>query len=201
MLRASVQTWVIRVRIIGHGWNFHTDKKHRLTQTVAQKTCRPFRQSPKNPHLCPMRQILLYGLILGASLFLIQYMQYRFVFIQHTESLYTGIVAAVCCVAGIWAGITLTRRWQGKTAANNTEKQELAGFTRDEAAIERYNITPREFEVLELIAQGLSNQQIAEKLYLSLNTVKTHTSNVFAKLDVQRRTQAIQKAKEIGLLR
>lgn len=149
-----------------------------------------------------MRQILLYGLILGASLFLIQYMQYRLVFMQHTESLYTGIVAALCCVAGIWAGITLTRRWQGQPAAiPPPEMQETSTFTRDEAALARFNITPRELEVLKLIAQGLSNQEIAEKLYLSLNTVKTHTSNVFAKLDVQRRTQAIQKAKESGLLR
>ena len=69
-----------------------------------------------------------------------------------------------------------------------------------EKALSDWNITPREYEVLQLIAQGLSNQEIAERLFLSLNTVKTHTSNVFSKLDVQRRTQAIQKAKELGLL-
>lgn len=148
-----------------------------------------------------MRQIVLYGLILGVSLFLIQYSRYRLVFIQHSESVYTGIVAAICCAAGIWAGIALTRKLQHKSTVPNPGVEKDAVFALDEQARLRLNITPRELEVLVLIAQGMSNQEIASHLFLSLNTVKTHTSNVFSKLDVQRRTQAIQKAKELGMLR
>ncbi len=146
-----------------------------------------------------MRQILLYGLILGLLLAFMQFIQYRLVFIQHAESVYTGLVAVVCCIAGIWAGHKIAGKW-------NRQAEEPAPFMSatvlvpDEKALAELNITPRELEVLQLIAQGLSNQEIAGRLFLSLNTVKTHTSNVFSKLDVQRRTQAIQKAKEMGLL-
>ncbi len=142
-----------------------------------------------------MRQILLYGLILGALLFLIQYAQYRLVFVQHAESAYTGVIAAICCAAGIWAGVVLTRRYQRKSNARL-----LAAIHNHPPVQAESSLTPRELEVLQLIAQGLSNQEIAGHLFLSLNTVKTHVSNVFAKLDVQRRTQAIQKAKQLGLL-
>ena len=147
-----------------------------------------------------MRQILLYGIILGSSLFLIQYSQYRFVLMQHSESLYVGIVAAVCCAAGIWAGVELTRKFQKKSDAPVPIAQENSTFIADTNTLTRLNISPREYEVLVLIAKGHSNQEIATQLYLSLNTIKTHISNVFMKLDVQRRTQAIQKAKELGLL-
>lgn len=145
-----------------------------------------------------MRQILLYGLILGLLLAFMQFIQYRLVFIQHAESVYTGLVALVCCIAGIWAGHKIASKWNPQSA----EPAPLVPATAvpDEKVLARWNITPRELEVLQLIAQGLSNQEIAGRLFLSLNTVKTHTSNVFSKLDVQRRTQAIQKAKELGLL-
>jgi ATP/maltotriose-dependent transcriptional regulator MalT len=73
-------------------------------------------------------------------------------------------------------------------------------FQLNEALLAQTGISKREYEVLELMAQGLSNQEIAEKLFVSLNTVKTHTSNLFVKLDAKRRTQAIQKAKELGLI-
>ena len=201
-----------------------------------------------------MRQILLYGLILGLLLAFMQFIQYRLVFIQHAESVYTGLVALVCCIAGIWAGHKIASKWNPQSAepaplvpatavpdekvlarwnitprelevlqliAQGLSNQEIAGrlflslwnpqsaepaplvpatAVPDEKVLARWNITPRELEVLQLIAQGLSNQEIAGRLFLSLNTVKTHTSNVFSKLDVQRRTQAIQKAKELGLL-
>lgn len=142
-----------------------------------------------------MRQILLYGLILGALLVFMQFIQYRLVFMQHAESVYTGLVAVVCCIAGIWGGHKIASKW-------NKKPGEPVRFAEppNEKVLADLNITPRELEVLQLIAEGLSNQEIADRLFLSLNTVKTHTSNVFSKLDVQRRTQAIQKAKGLGLL-
>jgi two-component system, NarL family, response regulator LiaR len=148
-----------------------------------------------------MRQIVLYGLILGALFLLLQYIQYRLLFLQHAESIYTGVVAAICCVAGIWAGIVLTQKFQKKAVTDLEQTQQIiSAFSSNQKSILAFNISQRELEVLQLMADGLSNQQIADTLFISLNTVKTHTSNVFSKLDVQRRTQAIQKAKALELI-
>jgi two-component system, NarL family, response regulator LiaR len=148
-----------------------------------------------------MRQIVLYGLILGALFLLLQYIQYRLLFLQHAESIYTAVVAAICCAAGIWAGVVLTRKFQKKAAPDLEQTQQvIPTFSSNEKSILAFNISQRELEVLQLMADGLSNQQIADALFISLNTVKTHTSNVFSKLDVQRRTQAIQKAKTLELI-
>ena len=146
-----------------------------------------------------MRQILLYGLILGLLLVFMQFIQYRLVFMQHAESVYTGLVAVVCCIAGIWAGHKIAAKWNQKPDTPGSAFQSTVAPP-DEKVPADLNITPRELEVLQLIALGLSNQEIAGRLFLSLNTVKTHTSNVFSKLDVRSRTQAIQKGKELGLL-
>jgi ATP/maltotriose-dependent transcriptional regulator MalT len=75
-----------------------------------------------------------------------------------------------------------------------------APFATNGASVERLGLTPRELEILGLIAEGLSTREIAERLYVSENTVKTHASRLFAKLGARRRTQAVQLAKEAGLL-
>ncbi len=140
----------------------------------------------------PIRNLLMYGLSLGLLLAAVQTAQYRFLFAdQHTE-IYLGLMALLFTLVGIWAGL----RWQKKTA----EKVEPLSGPDLEKRLEGLNITPREYEVLQWIAQGLSNQEIADRMYVSLNTVKTHTSNLFSKLDAQRRTQAVQKARALGLL-
>ncbi|MBK8194846.1 MAG: DNA-binding response regulator [Lewinellaceae bacterium] len=142
--------------------------------------------------------LALYGLILGLLLAALQYFQYRLLIMEHAEHWYIGIVALLFMVVGVWAG--------GKIARKKRQKPEEpvpeigAAVLPKARVLEGLGITPREYEVLELIAQGLSNQEIADRLFVSLNTVKTHTSNVFGKLDAQRRTQAIQKAKALGLL-
>jgi DNA-binding NarL/FixJ family response regulator len=147
-----------------------------------------------------MRRIILYGIVLALLLVFMQYVQYRVLFIRHADSLYTGIVALVCCVVGIWAGL----RWTYRYVPQNTNEMERPRapypYPINDLTITQLGITPREMEVLRLMASGLSNQEIADKMFVSLNTVKTHTSNIFSKLDVQRRTQAIQKAKELGIL-
>lgn len=139
--------------------------------------------------------ILLYGLALGLLLAALQFFQYRLVVMEHAEEWYIGLIALLFTGLGIWAGGKLTR----KKPADDSPVVTMT-FRPKEETLEKLGITPREFEVLELIAQGLSNQEIADRLFVSLNTVKTHTSNVFSKLAAQRRTQAIQKAKELGLL-
>jgi DNA-binding CsgD family transcriptional regulator len=141
-------------------------------------------------------KFLLYGIPLGILLVLLQYFQYRFVILDHAVELYVGLIAVLFTGLGIWAGQKLLQPKPTAPARSDT----IPSFQPDTSLLERLTITPREFEVLFLIAQGLSNQEIADRLYLSLNTIKTHTSNLFGKLEVQRRTQAVQKAKEIGLL-
>ncbi len=141
--------------------------------------------------------ILLYGLALGLLLAALQFFQYRLVVLEHAVEWYVGLVALLFMVLGIWAGRKLTAKRPAREAAPPASPTLLRP---KEEVLEKFGITPREYEVLQLIAQGLSNQEIADRLFVSLNTVKTHTSNVFGKLDAQRRTQAIQKAKTLGLL-
>jgi len=138
--------------------------------------------------------LLLYGFVLGLSLAALQFFRYKLIVLEHAEQWYVGLVALLFTALGIWAGNKLTRHKRTVPPA------EEAPFRPREEALEKLGITPREYEVLELVAQGLSNQEIADRLFVSLNTVKTHASNVFGKLDAQRRTQAIQKAKTLGLL-
>lgn len=138
--------------------------------------------------------ILLYGLSLGLLLAALQFSQYRLLNFGNSEGWYIGLVALLFAVLGIWAGRKLTRK------KSPIPVFPISQFRPKEEVLEKLGITPRELEVLEQMAQGLSNQEIAEKLFVSLNTVKTHSSNLFSKLDAQRRTQAIQRAKELGLL-
>lgn len=143
--------------------------------------------------------MLIYGLIGGALITLLKWMEYRFLVIEHSLEIYGGLIAATFAVLGIWLGLKLTGKRQ---AVVIKEVPVPAGqhFVADDRKREELRITPRELEILELIAQGMSNREIAEKLYVSENTVKTHSSRVFDKLGARRRTQAVQIGKEFGLL-
>ncbi len=142
--------------------------------------------------------ILLYGAVLGLSMAALQFFQYRLIVLRNAEQWYIGLIALLFTAVGIWAGGKWTQKKAPIPLADESIIQESSAPFKQ--ILEKRNFTLRELEVLELIAQGLSNQEIADKLFLSLNTVKTHASKVFAKLDAQRRTQAIQKAKALGLL-
>jgi len=135
--------------------------------------------------------VILYGLALAALITLMKYIEYQFFTKSLSLEFYIGLVALFFTALGIWAGLKITRK-----------EIKLVGpeFIMNHTELARLEISKRELEVLELMASGLSNQEIADKLFLSLNTVKTHTSNVFLKLSVRRRTQAIQKAKELSLI-
>ena len=139
--------------------------------------------------------ILLYGLSLGLLLAALQFSKFRLMTLGHRQEWYIGLIAVIFAILGLWFG--------GKWSARKKSPPPnlfVPEFKPQSAILEQYGITPRELEVLEQMALGLSNQEIADKLFVSLNTVKTHGSNVFSKLDVQRRTQAIQKAKALGLI-
>jgi NarL family two-component system response regulator LiaR len=137
------------------------------------------------------RTIILYSLALAALVFLLKFLEYRFIIRDLSFEFYFGIVAILFTALGIWAGLKLTRK-----------KIVMVGpqFILNEPELLRLGISKRELEVLESISQGLSNQQIADKLFVSLNTIKTHSSNLFLKLEVSRRTQAVQRAKELRLI-
>ncbi|PZR39866.1 MAG: helix-turn-helix transcriptional regulator [Azospira oryzae] len=140
--------------------------------------------------------IIIYGLALAVLIFLLKFLEYRFFVRDLSLEFYLGSVAIVFTVLGIWAGLRLT----SKKTVVITQTVIQPDFQFDLARLEKLGISKREYEVLELMAKGLSNQEIADRLFVSLNTVKTHSSNLFLKLEVKRRTQAIQKAKELQLI-
>jgi two-component system, NarL family, response regulator LiaR len=141
-----------------------------------------------------MRKTILYGLILAALIFLLKVIEYKFVVRELAIEFYIGIIAVMFTVVGVWAGFKLTSPKRIIVTVPETS------FILNDENLKSSGISKREHEVLELMAQGLSNQEIADRLFVSLNTVKTHTSSLFVKLDVKRRTQAIQKAKELNLI-
>jgi len=145
------------------------------------------------------RHVLIYGLIGGILITILKWSEYRFLVIEHSFEIYGGLVAATFAVLGIWLGLRLTGTRETVVVK---EVPVSAGqpFVPDGRKRDSLGITPREFEVLELIANGLSNREIADKLFVSENTVKTHSSRVFDKLGARRRTQAVQLGKELGLL-
>jgi NarL family two-component system response regulator LiaR len=140
------------------------------------------------------RTIMLYGASMALLIFLLKFIEYRFLARDLSLEFYLGLVAVLFTVIGVWAGIRIT----GKKTVIITRPAK--DFRLNEETLKQLGISKRELEVLELMATGLSNQEMADKLFVSLNTIKTHLSNLFIKLDVKRRTQAIQKAKELGLI-
>ena len=142
------------------------------------------------------KTILLYGLALALLTFLLKGIEYRYYLRELSVEFYVGAVAVLFSGLGIWMGLKLTQAFRRKETPRAVSPKEDP----DPGTVEKLGISPRELEVLQLMAEGYSNQEIADKLFISLYTVKTHTSNLFSKLDVRRRTQAIQRGKELALL-
>ncbi len=145
---------------------------------------------------------LFYGIALAAIVFLMKWLEYKFVIIDHALEIYIGAIALIFTALGIWLTLKLNKpKLQTVVVEKEVYVQKLEpDFVSDESQLTKMGISKREWEVLSLMSQGLSNQEIANQLYLSLNTVKTHGSNLFLKLDVKRRTQAIEKGKRMGLI-
>jgi DNA-binding CsgD family transcriptional regulator len=143
------------------------------------------------------RHVLIIGIAGGTLIAVLKWTEYRFLVIEHSFEIYGGLVAATFAVLGIWIGLRL----KGRQKIVVKEVPAPAGpFVPDQSKRDRLGITRREMEILELVAQGLSNREIAGKLFVSENTVKTHCSRAFEKLGARRRTQAVQLGKELGLL-
>lgn len=147
------------------------------------------------------RHVLLFGLVGGVLVSFLKLIEYRFLILEHSFEIYGGLIALTFAGLGIWLGVRLTTRRREvivKEVAQPAPAGEPGGV--NERKREELGITPRELEILGLVAQGLSNREIAGKLFVSENTVKTHCSRAFEKLGARRRTQAVQLGKELGLL-
>jgi len=145
------------------------------------------------------KYVLLYGLLGGVLIVVLRLIEYRWLVVEHSVEIYAGLVAAVFATLGIWLGLKLTRHTE-TVVVREVMVQAPVNFERDESKVESLGITPRELEILQLIAEGLSNREIAERAYVSENTVKTHSSRLFEKLGARRRTQAVQLGKELRLI-
>jgi NarL family two-component system response regulator LiaR len=144
---------------------------------------------------------ILYGGLLALLLFLLKWLEYRFVVVNHAFEIYIGAIAIIFMALGIWLALKLTKP---KVKTVIIEKEVFVNanpdFVFNENECNKLGISKRELEVLQLMSDGLSNGEIAEKLFVSLNTIKSHSSNLFEKLDVKRRTQAVEKAKRLNII-
>jgi NarL family two-component system response regulator LiaR len=145
------------------------------------------------------KTVLLYGLVGGLLVVLLRLIEYKYLILSHSLEIYGGLVAVIFAALGIWLGLKLTRV-KTVVTVRQVPVPVVGPFVRDEAMVERLGLTPRELETLEALAAGLSTREVAERFGVSENTVKTHTTRVFDKLGAQRRTQAVQLAKEARLI-
>ncbi|MCS3736252.1 response regulator transcription factor [Mucilaginibacter dorajii] len=152
--------------------------------------------------LAKNKHIIIYGLSLAVMLFLMRWLEYRFIIIDNSLELYIAAIAIIFTSLGIWLALKLN---SPKVKTVHVEKEiyvyrNNGPFLLNEAALAEVAISRRELEVLQLMGEGFSNQEIAQRLFVSLNTIKTHSSNIFGKLEVDRRTQAVDKAKKLNLI-
>lgn len=143
---------------------------------------------------------ILYGCSLAVLLLLLKWLEFRWVVVQHTTEIYTGAIALLFTGLGIWLAIKLAKPKTVIVEKEVLKEVRVANRDINEKAIEELGLSKREMEVLQLMSEGLSNQEIADRLFVSLNTVKTHCSRLFEKMDVKRRTQAVELAKRLFII-
>jgi len=151
------------------------------------------------------KHLLIYGLCGGLLIVVLRLIEYRFLVIERSIEIYGGLIAVFFASVGIWLGLKLTKN---KVVVKEVPieipveiRVPTSGlFAVNQAKLQQLGVTARELEILELIAGGMSNREIAEKLFVSENTVKTHSSHLFEKLNAKRRTQAVQIGKELQLI-
>jgi NarL family two-component system response regulator LiaR len=145
------------------------------------------------------KHVLLYGLLAGVLIVALRFIEYRWLVLTHSTEIYGGVIAALFATLGLWLGFRFRRKVEVIREVP-VPVPAPADFVRDDAKVASLGLTPRELEILGLIAQGLSTREIAERVFVSENTVKTHSSRVFDKLGARRRTQAVQLGKELRLI-
>ena len=148
-----------------------------------------------------LSHVLLLGLVGGVLIAILRWSEYQFLVIENSFEIYAALIAILFAGFGIWLGIKLTKPRETIVLREVLVPAEApATFILNQPQLDALGITPRELEILSLIAQGLSNREIAERLFVSENTVKTHCSRAFDKLGARRRTQAVQMGKQLGIL-
>jgi ATP/maltotriose-dependent transcriptional regulator MalT len=137
---------------------------------------------------------------MGIMVFVLKWLQWKYIITDNSLDIYIGLIAVFFTLLGIWVATQLVK---SKTRTVIVEKEiylsQPDDFTINETELKKLNLTTREYEVLQLLTQGYRNAEIADKLFLSLSTVKTHVSNLFVKMDVKNRTQAVEKAKRLKI--
>jgi DNA-binding NarL/FixJ family response regulator len=142
-------------------------------------------------------QLILYGISMALLLFLLKWLELRFVIIDHALEIYVGAIALIFTGLGIWLAMKIVRP---KVIVVEKAIHPNTPFSINKKELELLNLSKRELEVLQLMSEGLSNKEIADRLFVSLSTIKTHSNNLFDKMNVERRTQAIDKGKRLGII-
>jgi len=144
---------------------------------------------------------IVYSISLAFLLFLLKWLELRFIIFHHSFEIYIGFIAVIFTALGIWLALKLSKpKIETVVVEKEVYVNRNENFVLDTSLVSQLELSKRELEILGLLAQGHSNQEIAAKLFVSLSTVKTHIQNLFEKLDVKRRTQAVEKAKRLNLI-
>ena len=147
------------------------------------------------------KQVIIYGIALAVLLFLLKWLEARYILLDQQLDIYLGIIAVLFTALGVWLALKI-RKPKIETVIVEKKVVLTSGpeFILNEEEVRRLNLSKRELEVLQLMADGLSNQEIASKLFVSLNTIKTHSAQIFEKMEVKRRTQAVDMAKRLCII-
>ena len=149
--------------------------------------------------LAKNKHTILYAIALALLLFLLKWLELKLIIVDNAYEIYMGAIAVFFTILGIWLALKLTKP---KTVV--VEKQVYINngpeFTINQTELDKLGLSKRELDVLQLMAEGLSNQEISERLFVSLNTIKTHSAKVFEKMEVKRRTQAVEMAKRLCII-
>nr|WP_294790191.1 LuxR C-terminal-related transcriptional regulator [uncultured Mucilaginibacter sp.] len=146
------------------------------------------------------KQVILYGIALAGLLVLLKWLEFKLILVDHAFELYVGAIAVFFTTLGIWLALKLTKPKVETVVVEKAVYKAMADFQVNLHEVNKLNLSSRELDVLQLMAQGLSNQEISERLFVSLNTIKTHSSNIFEKMEVKRRTQAVEMAQRLGII-
>ncbi|HAK79095.1 MAG TPA: helix-turn-helix transcriptional regulator [Runella sp.] len=145
------------------------------------------------------RHFVLYGFLMAILVFTLKWLQWKFLIMDNSIDIYVGLIAVFFLLLGVWVAKQLIKP-SVETVVIEKEVVVAGQSAINENELQKLNLSTREYEVLQLLAQGYSNAEIAERLFLSLSTIKTHVSNLFVKMDVKSRTQAIEKAKRLNII-
>ena len=152
------------------------------------------------------KSTIIYSISLAFLLFLLKWLELRFVVFDHSFEIYIGFIAIIFTALGIWLALKLSKPKPDSYRVETVVVEKEVYITRNEnfvldtSLVAQLELSKRELEILSLLARGHSNQEIAAKLFVSLSTVKTHIQNLFEKLEVKRRIQAVEKAKRLNLI-